>query len=192
MFYIYLEYFNVQNQNCNISLLSSYKTSKNDKIIQTNLLKGGPVEAEVTTSSSILALKPQLAARSSWWGKRAMPGWARWASCCGRGKATLPWRKGPAASPHWPSLAACCCCWLRASRAREPWRSERATMWLLSQSLVLSSWLGALRFCYTAACKDPPFIDTTLENKISCHNQKCKGLQVVHYSLSLFFFPKRK
>lgn len=104
-------------------------------------MKGGPVEAGVTASSSILALRPQLAARSSWWGKRAMPGWARWASCWGRGKATLPWRKGPAASPHWPSLAACCCCcWLRASRAKGPWRSERATAGLVSESLVLFLW----------------------------------------------------
>ncbi|TNN54182.1 hypothetical protein EYF80_035610 [Liparis tanakae] len=54
-----------------------------------------------------------------------MPGWARWASCWGRGKGTLPCRKGPGASPHWPSLAACC--WLSASRANGPWRSKRGT-----------------------------------------------------------------
>lgn len=34
-------------------------------ILQTNLVKGGPVEAGVTASSSMLALRPQLVARSS-------------------------------------------------------------------------------------------------------------------------------
>lgn len=34
-------------------------------ITQTNLVKGCPVEAEVITSSSMLALRPQLAARRS-------------------------------------------------------------------------------------------------------------------------------
>lgn len=121
---------------------------------QSNLLKVGPVEAEGTASSSRLELRPQLPARSSWWGKRAMLDWARWASCWGRGKATLAWMKGLAASPHWPSLAACCCCcWLRASRAKGPWRSERAMVWLVfgvihvfciiiwAAGLVYTAWL---------------------------------------------------
>lgn len=121
-----------------------------------NLLKVGPAEAEATASSSRLEPRPQLPARRSWWGKRAMLDWARWASCWGRGKATLPWRKGPAASPHWPSLAACCCCccWLMASRAKDPWRSERAMIWLVfgvADVVCIILWAGGL--VYTAGLR---------------------------------------
>lgn len=108
----------------------SCKSAERGTLNQTNLVKGGPAEAETIASSSMLALRPQLLARRSWWGKRTMPGWARWASCWGRGNAMLSWRNVPDISPHWPSLAACC--WLSASRARGPWRSERQPQYLLN------------------------------------------------------------